>query len=238
MGIENVLEKMGLSQNEIKVYLALNDNGSSKAGDAAKITKMDRSSCYNSLKSLTERGIISSVTIRKVKWFQAIEPDGLLEYVKEQEEDIKKIIPELRKRYNVRKVEGHIKLFKGVNGIKNIFMDIIKTGENNYVFGDEGQFIKRMPNFVMRFDRLKKENKIETKLIINKRPKELQPTETEFRYFENIGESPAVTNIYGNKIAITVWTDEPEGIIIENEAVAKAYKSYFDILWKYGKSKK
>ena len=36
-------------------------------------------------------------------------------------------------------------------------------------------------------------------------------------------------------IAIIIWTDEPEGIIIENPAAAKAYKSYFDVLWKSAK---
>ena len=39
-----------------------------------------------------------------------------------------------------------------------------------------------------------------------------------------------------DKIAIIIWTDEPEGIIIENKAAAKAYKSYFDILWENAKS--
>ena len=39
-----------------------------------------------------------------------------------------------------------------------------------------------------------------------------------------------------DKIAIVIWTDEPEGIIIENASAAKAYKSYFESMWKYAKS--
>ena len=54
---------------------------------------------------------------------------------------------------------------------------------------------------------------------------------------KNVSESPAVTNIYGDKIAIIIWTDEPEGIIIENAAAAKAYKSYFDIMWQQANKK-
>ena len=38
---------------------------------------------------------------------------------------------------------------------------------------------------------------------------------------KEIASSPAVTNIYGNKVAIIIWTDEPEAVVIENEAVAK-----------------
>ena len=39
--IEKALERVGLSQNEIKVYLTLNDHGSMKAGRIAKFAKMD-----------------------------------------------------------------------------------------------------------------------------------------------------------------------------------------------------
>ncbi len=93
-----------------------------------------------------------------------------------------------------------------------------------------------MPEFALQFDRLKKENKIKTNLMIRKGRKELDNKTTKYKYLENVEESPAVTNIYGDKIAIIIWTDEPEGIIIENKAAAKAYKSYFDILWKIAKN--
>ena len=65
--------------------------------------------------------------------------------------------------------------------------------------------------------------------------KEIDSKTSDHKYLPNLAESPAVTNIYGDKIAIIVWTDEPEGIIIENAAAAKAYKSYFDFMWKHGK---
>ncbi|MEK6891045.1 MAG: hypothetical protein AABX03_02810, partial [Nanoarchaeota archaeon] len=112
---------------------------------------------------------------------------------------------------------------------------IARTGKDNYVFGSEGQFSERMEDFAYQFDKLKKENKVHTKMIIRKGRKEVDSKTSEYRYLESVSESPAVTNIYGDKIAIIIWTDEPEGIIIENAAAAKAYKSYFDILWKASK---
>src|SRR3989338_4557201 len=201
--IVKTLEKLGFSPNEIKVYLTLNDYGSLKAGRIAKLAKIDRSSCYNTLKLLLEKGLASYVLIGKVKWFQATGPKRLLEYIKEQEEDVLGILPELQERHSSSK--------------------------------SEGQFSEKMPEFALQFDRLKKENKIKTKLIIRKGRKELDNKTTTYRYLDNVEESPAVTNIYGDKIAIIIWIDEPEGIIIENKAAAKAYKSYFDILWKNAK---
>jgi len=235
MKIETVLQNLGFSPNEIKVYLTLNDHGSQKAGRISKLAKIDRSSCYNALKALTEKGLVSYVMIGLIKWFQVTGPRRLLDYVKEQEEGVKEILPELQERHRALKIEGQVRLFKGIKGVKSIFLDMARTGKDNFVFGSEGQFAERMPEFALQFDRLKRENKIHTQLILRKGRKEIDAKTSEYKYIPNINESPAVTNIYGDKIAIIIWTDEPEGIIIENAAAAKAYKSYFDVLWRVGK---
>ena len=235
MPIERVLENLGFSPNEIKVYLTLNDHGSTKAGKVAKLAKIDRSSCYNSLKALTEKGLVSYVLIGKIKWFQAAGPKRLLDFVKEQEKEVQEILPELHQRHKASKIEGQVRLFKGIKGVKSIFLDIIRTGKDNFVFGSEGQFSKRMPEFALQFDRLKKERKIKTKLILREGRKELDSKTSTYKYIPTVDQSPTVTNIYSDKIALIIWTDEPEGIIIENASAAKAYKSYFDFMWKHAK---
>jgi sugar-specific transcriptional regulator TrmB len=237
VSIEKTLEKIGLSSNEVKVYLTLNNQGSTKAGRIAKLAKMDRSSAYNALQMLLDKGFASYVLIGKIKWFQAVGPKRILEYIKEQEEDVLSILPELEERHKQKKIEGQVRLFKGIKGVRSVFLDIIRTGKDNYVFGSEGQFSERMPEFAYQFDRMKKEKGIKTKLIIRKGRKEILTSTkySEHKYLPNLSESPAVTNIYGDKIAIIIWTDEPEAILIENAAAAKAYKSYFDFMWSRSK---
>ena len=236
--VVKTLEKIGLSPNEIKVYLTLNDNGSCKAGRISKLAHLDRSSAYNALKLLQEKGFVSYVMIGKIKWFQATGPRRILEYLKEQEDDVQAILPALQERHKRKKIEGQVRMFKGIKGVKSVFLDIIRTGKNNYAFGSEGQFSERMPEFAYQFDRMKKEKGIKTQLIIRRGRRELDNKTTKYRYLSDDVESPAVTNIYGDKIAIIIWTDEPEGIIIENAAAAKAYKSYFDLMWEHSKNTK
>ncbi|MEK6927793.1 MAG: helix-turn-helix domain-containing protein [Nanoarchaeota archaeon] len=233
--VTKTLEKIGLSGNEIKVYLTLNDNGSCKAGRISKLAKLDRSSAYNALKLLQEKGFVSYAMVGEIKWFQAVGPRRILDYLKEQEEDVQAILPELQERHKAQKIEGQVRMFKGIKGVKSVFLDIIRTGKDNFVFGSEGQFSERMPDFAYQFDRMKKEKGIKTQLLIRKDRKELDNKTTHYSYLPNLSESPAVTNIYGDKIAIIIWTDEPEGIIIENAAAAKAYKAYFDFMWKHSK---
>ncbi len=234
--VEKTLEKIGLVPNEIKVYLTLNTNGSLKAGKIAKLAKMDRSSAYNAIQMLLEKGLLSYVLVGKVKWFRATTPRRLVEYLKEQEEDLNAILPELEEKHrntNRKRFEGNVRLFKGLKGVRSVFLDMIRTGKDNYVFGSEGQFSERMPDFAHRFDLLKKEKGIKTHLIIRKGRNEIFTSSkfSDHRYLPNLAESPAVTNIYGDKIAIVIWSEEPEAILIENAAAAKAYKSYFDVMW-------
>jgi len=236
MNIEKTLSNIGFSQNEIKVYITLNDHGSTPAGKISKLAKIDRSSCYNALKTLLEKGLASYVMIGQVKWFQGTGPRRLQDYVKEQLRDVEEIIPELHARHKAAKVEGQVRLFKGLKGIRTIFQDIARTGKDNFVFGSEGQFTDRMPEYALQFDRIKKEIGIKTKMILREDRKESGNSDyTEFRYVPSSTESTAVINIYGGKIAIIVWTDEPEGVIIENETAAKGFKAYFDFMWKNAK---
>ena len=55
---------------------------------------------------------------------------------------------------------------------------------------------------------------------------------TEVRYVHERTLSPIVTNIYGDKVAIILWTDSPEAVMIENKASADSYRAYFELLWK------
>ena len=235
---EKVLEKIGFTPNEIKVYLTLSKKGSQTAGKIAKFANIDRSSCYNTLKSLQEKGLVSYVVIGSVKWFQATGPKRILDYIKEQEEDVKEILPELQSLHKTNKLEGQVRLFKGIKGVKSVFLDIARTGENNYVFGSEGQFSERMPEFALQFDRLKKENNIKSSVLIRKGRKEADRKTSNYRKIPITSQSTAVTNIYGNKIAIIIWTDEPEAIVIENESASKAYKAYFDFMWEHSQKSK
>ncbi|MBT4935507.1 hypothetical protein HOL21_03115 [Candidatus Woesearchaeota archaeon] len=235
--IQTTLENLGFSPNEIKVYLALNDHGSSKAGKIAKVSKIDRSSCYNSIKHLIEKGLVSYVSIGKIKWFQATGPKKLLDYIKEQQKDVEEILPELHARHKMSKISGQVRMFKGTKGVRTILQDILRTKKENLMFGNENQLEEKMPTYQKQFVRQLKENKMTVREIVreDRATKTSNPLQT--RYVPKSVISPVVTNIYDEKIALIIWTDEPEGIIIENPAAAKAYRSYFEFMWEHAKKK-
>jgi sugar-specific transcriptional regulator TrmB len=231
--IDDILEKIGFSKNEIKIYLKLIELGSAKAGKISKECGLDRSSAYNAITNLLNKGFISYANIANVKWFQAINPKRILEYINEQREDVKNILPELEGKYKQTKLKGQVTLHKGIKGVESVFRDILRNARNseNLIFGSEGQLSQKMPYFYEHFVRELKENNIKSRKIIRlKRTEEYKKDNV--RFVDTDKESPVVTNIYEDKIAIIIWTDEPESIIIDNKEAADSYRSYFEFMWK------
>ena len=235
MKVEEKLKNLGLTDNEAKVYFTVINLGSSKAGKISKESGIERSSCYNTLNSLVEKGLVSYAIVKGVKFFQATSPKKLLEDIKEKEDIAKEILPKLYDLHREKKVKGQVRLFKGHKGIKSVLQDIVREGEENCIFGSEGQLEEKMPSYKRSFVRLLKQNDIKLReLIRSGRDDELE-TPRDIRFIPISNKSPVVTNIYGNKIAIIIWSKPPEAIIIENKDAAKSYKDLFEFMWENAK---
>ncbi|MFH1506012.1 MAG: helix-turn-helix domain-containing protein [archaeon] len=226
--------KIGFSQNETQVYLALVKLGSSKAGKIAKYASMDRSSVYNALKSLMQKGMVSYVIVGKTRWFQCSNPKNIMTYLSNKLDLAKEFVPELDKVRRQSKLKEDVRLFKGNNGIKTVFEDILRNADENLIFGSEGQFSKKMPFFEKQFTKRMENKGIKVKSIVRSNRKVPKKDRVANRKsIPSTTESPVVTNIYKNKIAIIIWSEIPEAILIENEKAANAYRDYFNFMWKH-----
>ena len=59
----------------------------------------------------------------------------------------------------------------------------------------------------------------------------------EVRYIPKEYKTPTETTIYGEKVAIFLLTEEPKAILIKSKTIAEAYRNYFNLLWKVGKTR-
>lgn len=238
MDLRTTLKKIGLSNNEISAYLTLIKLGKSKAGKVAKEASIDRSACYDALKRLLEKGLISYVTEANVKWFMPEDPSRIKEWLEDQMDDVNNVLPQLVGLYKLPKEKRNVRIFHGFKGIRSVFQDIAAEKVPVDCFGSEGQLFDQMPYYAPHFINEQLKNNIKTRLIARAgRHVEDNPKNTEVRYVPKNVESPVVTNIYGNKIAIVIWGDTPEAIIIENKDAAKSYRAYFEVLWNAAKKK-
>ena len=68
------LKEFGLSENEIKIYIDLLKTGTATANRLSKLSGVKRSTTYDNLNLLVNKGLVSSIIKEKVIYFEAIDP--------------------------------------------------------------------------------------------------------------------------------------------------------------------
>jgi len=233
MNIE-ILENLGLSNIESKVYLVLLELGSVTASKIAERSGIHRRTVYDALETLIEKGLISFVIEANRKYYQAESPERLMEILKAKEEELKKELPELLSKRKLAKKPQEATIYRGKKGLQNVFEDIFKTKKAIYLFGSSGKFKEifgepYMENWLRKLE----EAKIKMKVILSKKARDLiKSLNAEVRYIKEEYVLPSSTTIYGDKVLIVIFTSQPFGMLIRSKEVSETYMKHFDLLWK------
>ncbi len=246
MNIKSILEETGLAGNEIKVYLSLLELGSALAGEITKKSGVNRTNVYDALDRLSEKGLVSYVIKSNRKYFESTEPERIIKYLDEKENNIKRkkrlvnsIIPELEIKRKLSKEPQEATIYQGKEGIKSIAEDVLKTKKDLFAFGAEGKFVEHFTHYADQWHLRRKKLKIPVKIIYNEKVRYIKSKAKfpilKMRFNSNMYDTPATTWIYGYKVAIVVWSTKPIATLIRSKEVANSYKQFFDILWKDSK---
>lgn len=245
---EEALRRFGLTDREIRVYLALLELNESLASEIAEKTNIPRTLVYDILESLLEKGIVSYVIKSGKKYFSALNPNSLIEVLRNQEEVkeklIKQAIPELLILKNKRlKEKAKVEVYEGKDGVKTVFNDALRIGKEFLCFGSTGISPGMIPYELSRFHKERIKRKINWRVIYNndklgrKRGEEVKKWKySQVKYMEKT--SPTTTYCYGDKVAIVLWIKERLlAIMVEDEIIAKSFKGFFEVLWRNAKTR-
>ena len=134
---EEELKKLGLTDGEARVYLALLNLNSSTVGPIAKKSKVAYSKIYSVLERLLKKGLASYITKERTKYFQALDPERLIEYVEKKkleleksEKDLGNLIPLLKSRLKKEK-KREAEIFVGEKGLMTAHEILLEEAEKN-----------------------------------------------------------------------------------------------------------
>lgn len=236
---KNVLEEIGLSEGEIDVYLALLKLGKSPVSDLTKETGHHRTTIYDFLEHLLQKGLANYVIKSGVKYYKANKPEGLLEYIKEKEDKIKNILPDLKELSKKSNEEISVEVYKGREGFKTVFRDRLKVEEDLYGFGmEEKLFQEKFPVFLEQYFEREKEKGLHEYLLASEETEfTFEEDHMHYKYIPDKYFHPNAVVIYGNTVSITIW--EPlTTIVIRNENLAESYRKHHKLLWNIAKEVK
>lgn len=243
---EGVLESIGLTKNESKVYLSILRLGSASAGEVTNNSGVHRRNVYDSIERLMKKGLVGHVTRDKIKYFEVSDPNNLRTQLQKQKDEIKQkeelldsVLPQLLVTKNGKQSED-VKIFRGKESRKIIFEDILNTGKDNCVLGAHTPSKLSQP-FMKKWHRRRVDRGIKNRLIYNKPDPYSEEVSrfplTEVRFMPHEIDTKSAINIYGNKVAMLLWSnDQPITILIDNKNIADDFRAYFNVLW--NKSKK
>jgi len=244
---EDILLEIGLTRSEVAVYFALLETGSSTTGLIIKKAGIASGKAYLILDKLIQKGLVTYSIKSGIKYYQAKDPEKLIDYVKEKEESLKKkeeqlkeILPRLKAQYEEQKYKPLAEVYEGIKGFKTFYdwvLKELKKGDSIDILGVPREANEKFQAYLLDWNKRRIQLGIKMRIIYNNDCREFGEKRekmklTEVRYMKQELETPAWIDIFKDYVVTINVHGEPICFLIKNKESAESYKRYFDILWK------
>lgn len=247
--VVDYLKQLDLSDVEAKLYLTLLQAGPTSVRDLAQTIAIKRTTTYFYIDQLVEKGLIMKIVKGSKKLVAANEPENLKVLVEAKAASAKKVEQDFPKILNLLSTslpkengtsDAEIRYYKGKNGVKKIYEDVLKTKElRSYVNIEE--IVHAFPENLELFNKALNQNpNMQMYEIVENSPQSK-------KYVDFSKNSPAYHQkllpkdmqltaqdilIYDNKVAIINLRGNIHGIILYNLELFDNFKMLFNFTWK------
>ena len=242
---EQLLEEIGLTKGEIRVYLTLLKTGETTTGKIIGESGLSSGKIYEILDKLIKKGLVSFIIKEKTKYFQASSPKRILDFLNEKEkilEDKKKEIEkELPLLLGMQKQKAsETFLFKGLKGIQTAIFQALENLNKDDEILAMGIISRKDEKYNILWEKWHSERvskKVKCRVIFSE----------EGEYYKILkkmklmdiklikGLTPSPIDIIGDNILIFTYGEEPSCLYIHNQEIAESFKSFFETMWKIAK---
>jgi len=126
--IELELRKLGLTEKEVKIYLAGLELGPGPVQKIAQVTKITRPTVYEIIKKLEKKGLFAETKQKTKRFFVAQSPERILNILRTQKREIEekerefiRIISSLEEKYSKQEGVRSYKEKEGLESLEEIF---------------------------------------------------------------------------------------------------------------------
>lgn len=244
MHIHQLLQKLGFSPNESKIYLAALEMGISSAQDIAQKAGIKRTTGYSVLTYLINRGVVGKTKVKGKTKFIAEAPKRLLTLINEIEQGVKDVLPELTAIYNKKEPKPKITFYEGTNALWKVYEDTLNEKPTVILEWNNQEFFDK-------FQDNNYKNYIPTRVSLGISARRIAPKgstwDTKHKYLDQKELSQTIivpkeqfdpkveVNIYNNKVAFLNYA-ENMSVIIDSKPIADAMRQAYELSWKGAQS--
>ncbi len=240
---QNILEGIGLSPNEAKIYESLLELGISSVPNISLHTGVHKRNVYDTIPRLLKKGIIYQIAEAKENKYAPLPPNRLHDIVWEKEERLNTILPDLNAQFKKASRKESVCIYKGKEGFKNYLRDILAVGEDVYFIGAKGGwFDKSLGTFIQRFLKKAREKRIRYHHIFDHEVRAFAPDLPKilgkpYRFLPRAYSTTGAIDIFGDYIVtfsgltLKNITEDVTLVVIINRELADCYRTWFKFMW-------
>lgn len=240
---QELLQNIGLSLNESRVYEALLYLGEANVNTISIKSKVHRRNVYDSINKLIEKGLASETFVKGEKLFKPIDPERLREIIKEKEVALESSLIDMKKLYHFVQPEAEAYFFRGVEGFKNYLQLILEQKQPVYFIGAKAFWLDpRLQHYLRHFDQERKKNGIAFMHLFDYEVKEQKPeilnlVGKPYKFLPQKYSSATAVDIFGDYVVTFVGVkpgelyEEPLQFVLKSRLLADGYKKFFQFMW-------
>ncbi|NTU98824.1 hypothetical protein HGA64_02355 [Candidatus Falkowbacteria bacterium] len=238
------LGKLGLTDKEAAVYLALLSLGEVGSSKIISHTALHGQYVYQALDSLESKGLAQHVIKRGRKKFSAKSPNRLASLIDQQKRLADNVVTQLQSMIVLPPAQ-QFEIFQGEESfIAHEFelLDLASEHSELLVIGGEGDnFYQVMGHELIRYEKIRSKKNIKIKYLGSEAQREtLSKSKSDRRLFEykllpGMFTGLVNTNIWSNCIGLNLFGEPVTAFVMKNQQIADSYKQFFNALWQMAK---
>ncbi|MBI2141880.1 hypothetical protein HYU15_00125, partial [Candidatus Woesearchaeota archaeon] len=132
---ERVLQQLGLTEAEARLYMTLLSSGEATASALAKKTATNRTFTYDRLNHLVNLGLASHVVKDGKRYFSAANPSQFLALLKDREAQLQAVLPQLEALKSKPSLAPGVTVFSSRKGVQAALNLVLKERKPVFVHG-------------------------------------------------------------------------------------------------------
>lgn len=232
------LRKLGLSENEAKVYLACLEVGHGSVQQIAEHAELPKSTVADVSKKMLKNGLLGIYMKKKRRQFVAASPHVLQEKISKAQELFTQTLPELLALYGGgTSVKPAVRLYEGRAGLGVILSEILAEATTMIGIGSVDELFVKMQEYFPSFPKERAKRRIPIRVILQDSPtarqrKAMGPQELrEVKLMKSAAQFHCIIWIWNNKIASCILGAEMAFLVIESKELANMHRAMFEQLW-------
>lgn len=232
------LEGTGLTRNEALVYAALLEGGPSTAARLAQGTQIHRINVYDITERLKAKGIISTFTSGRTKYYRAMPPEAIMAAEKNRLDELAAALPALKAVELREKTPLDAEVFIGKKAVKNAIDEVTRIKTEALLFATGWGFDFHYPAYRrIWYDKLIK-NHVRVRALLGDKYAHNTPRPLVAAVLPSHVNFPSTTFVYGDNVLLINWqAREPVAVRIRSPEISGSYREYFELLWRISRKK-